>query len=46
MSQKIQATTSTCMVKLEAKHNRKMGHVTLFSDEPDNVVEFGKGIDF
>ena len=32
--------------KLEAKHNRKMGHVTLFSDEPDNVVEFGKGIDF
>ena len=32
--------------KLEAKHNRKMGHVTLFSNEPDNVVEFGKGIDF
>ena len=32
--------------KLEAKHNRKMGHVTLFSDEPDSVVEFGKGIDF
>ena len=33
--------------KLEAKHNRKMGHVTLFSDDPDNVVEeFGKGIDF
>ena len=28
--------------KLEAKHNRKMGHVTLFSDVPDNVVEFGK----
>ncbi|MBS5747699.1 MAG: phosphoribosylaminoimidazole carboxylase, partial [Streptococcus sp.] len=28
------------------KHNRKMGHVTLFSDEPDSVVEFGKGIDF
>jgi len=21
-----------------------MGHVTLFSDEPDSVVEFGKGI--
>ena len=21
--------------KLEAKHNRKMGHVTLFSDEPE-----------
>ena len=32
--------------KLEAKHNRKMGHVTLFSNDPDNVVEFGKGIDF
>ena len=32
--------------KLEAKHNRKMGHVTLFSDELDSVVEFGKGIDF
>ena len=32
--------------KLEAKHNRKMGHVTLFSDEPDEVEEFGKGIDF
>ena len=46
MSQKIQAPTSTCNGKLEAKHNRKMGHVTLFSDEPDSVVEFGKGIDF
>lgn len=32
--------------KLEAKHNRKMGHVTLFSDEPDSVDEFGEGIDF
>ena len=32
--------------KLEAKHNRKMGHVTLFSSEPDNVVEFGKGVEF
>jgi len=30
---------------LEAKHNRKMGHVTLFSDEPDEVEEFGGGID-
>ncbi|RKV84763.1 MAG: phosphoribosylaminoimidazole carboxylase, partial [Streptococcus sp.] len=29
-----------------AKHNRKMGHVTLFSDAPDSVVEFGNGIDF
>jgi len=27
--------------KIEAKHNRKMGHVTLFSDMPDSVVEFG-----
>lgn len=26
--------------KLEAKHNRKMGHVTVFSDEPDEVREF------
>ena len=32
--------------KLEAKHNRKMGHVTLFSDAPDSVAEFGEGIDF
>ncbi len=32
--------------KIEAKHNRKMGHVTLFSDTPDKVEEFGKGIDF
>ena len=32
--------------KLEAKHNRKMGYVTLFSDESDKVKEFGKGIDF
>ena len=28
--------------KIEAKHNRKMGHVTLFSDEPDEVEEFGE----
>lgn len=26
--------------KLEAKHNRKMGHVTVFSDAPDEVREF------
>ena len=32
--------------KIEAKHNRKMGHVTLFSSVPDEVEEFGKGIDF
>ena len=32
--------------KIEAKHNRKMGHVTLFSDVPDSLVEFGEGIDF
>ena len=32
--------------KIEAKHNRKMGHVTLFSNVPDSVGEFGKGIDF
>lgn len=32
--------------KPEAKHNCKMGHVTLFSDVPDSVEEFGEGIDF
>jgi len=26
--------------KLEAKHNRKMGHVTVFSDVPDEIEEF------
>ena len=31
---------------IEDKHNRRMGHVTLFSDAPDSVDEFGKGIDF
>lgn len=31
---------------IEAKHNRRVGHVTLFSDVSDEVVEFGKGIDF
>ena len=25
---------------IEDEHNRKMGHVTLFSDEPDEVEEF------
>lgn len=29
--------------KLEAKHNRKMGHVTLFAEDAE---EFGKGVDF
>lgn len=32
--------------KLEAKHNRKMGHITLFSDEPDTISEMGEGMDF
>ena len=32
--------------KLEAKHNRKMGHVTLFSDVPDEVEELGKGLGY
>ena len=32
--------------KEEAKHNRKMGHVTVFSGEADSVIEFGEGIDF
>lgn len=26
----------------EDKHNRKVGHVTLFSDVPDEVEEFQK----
>ena len=28
------------------KHNRRVGHVTLFSDALNSVVEFGEGIDF
>lgn len=28
---------------IEDKHNRKMGHVTVFSDVPDSVDEFGEG---
>jgi phosphoribosylglycinamide synthetase, ATP-grasp (A) domain len=32
--------------KVEAKHNCKMGYVPLFSDELENVEEFGKGIVF
>ncbi len=31
---------------IEDKHNRKMGHVTLFSDALNSVVELGEGIDF
>ena len=31
---------------IEAKHNRRVGHITWFSDVPDSVVELGKGIDF
>lgn len=31
---------------IEDKHNRRVGHVTLFSDAPDSVDEFGEGIDF
>ena len=27
---------------IEDKNNRKMGHMTLFSDVPDSVVEFGE----
>ena len=38
-------TICICIIN-EKKHNRKMGHVTLFSDVPDSVVEFGEGIDF
>ena len=31
---------------IEDKHNRKVGPVTLFSDVPDSVDEFGEGIDW
>ena len=31
---------------IEDKHNRRVGHINLFSDVPDSVDEFGKGIDF
>ena len=31
---------------IEDKCNRKVGHVTLRSDAPDSMVEFGEGIDF
>ena len=31
---------------IEDEHNRRLGHVTLFSDMPDKVEEFGKGIGF
>ena len=31
---------------IEDKHNRRVGHITLFSDVPDSVDEFGEGIDF
>ncbi|MEY8701297.1 5-(carboxyamino)imidazole ribonucleotide synthase [Streptococcus ferus] len=32
--------------KLEAKPNRKMGHVTVFAEEADKVREFGEGVDY
>lgn len=32
--------------KLEAKHNRKMGHVTVLTDQFDAMVEFGQGMDY
>ena len=31
---------------IEDKRNRKMEHVTVFSDVPNEVEEFGKGIDW
>ncbi|MCY7024791.1 hypothetical protein MK378_10775 [Streptococcus sanguinis] len=27
---------------IEDKRNRRVGHVTVFSDTPDSVVEFGE----
>ncbi|HEK9986339.1 5-(carboxyamino)imidazole ribonucleotide synthase [Streptococcus equi subsp. zooepidemicus] len=32
--------------KIEAKHNRKMGHVTVLGGSPDTINEFGLGVDF
>ena len=31
---------------IEDKCNRKVGRVTLLSDAPNSVLEFGEGIDF
>lgn len=31
---------------IEDKHNRNMGHMTLFSDVSDKVEEFGEGMDW
>lgn len=31
---------------IEDKHNRKMGHMTLFSDVSDKVEEFGERMDW
>ena len=31
---------------IEDKHNRRVGHITLFSDVLNSVVKLGEGIDF
>ena len=31
---------------IEDKRNRRVGHVTVFSDKLNEVKEFGEGIDF
>ena len=31
---------------IEDKHNRRVGHITLFSDALNSVDEFGEGIDW
>ena len=31
---------------IEDKRDRKVGHITLFSDALNSVVELGEGIDF
>ena len=31
---------------IEDKHNRRVRHITLFSDALNSVVELGEGIDF
>ena len=31
---------------IEDKYNRRVGHITLFGDALNSVVELGEGIDF
>ncbi len=46
VTRKIKALSPPLIWWLKRKHNRKMGHVTLFSSEPDGVVEIQERVDF